>query len=66
MPKINRSQLFAYRLRYPRVADQDAIINFLGQVQVEIVDMWDVEANDTDLLDAMKQAILAQAFRGEL
>jgi len=65
MPKINRSQLFAYRLRYPNRDQQDRISGLLAAAKVEIVEMKKTESEDSTLLGMLEQAILAQAFRGE-
>lgn len=66
IPKLNREQLFAYQLRYPTRKIQERIDFYLRQVRSEVVDMLELSENDTKLLGQMEQAILAQAFRGEL
>ena len=66
MPKINRSQLFAYRLRYPDRDEQDRITGLLAAAKVEIMEMKKTGSEDSALLEMLEQAILAQAFRGEL
>ncbi|RME43681.1 MAG: hypothetical protein D6791_14890 [Chloroflexi bacterium] len=39
---------------------------YLARVQAEISEMRRIQAEEAALLEAMEQAILAQAFRGEL
>ncbi|MCL4266665.1 MAG: restriction endonuclease subunit S [Anaerolineae bacterium] len=45
---------------------QQQIVSYLDKVQTEIEEMTALHAEDTKLIDAVEQAILAQAFRGEL
>ncbi len=66
MPKINRAELFAYRLRYPSISEQDRISDLLERVQLEGSEIHDVETEHRRLLEELEQSILALAFRGEL
>jgi restriction endonuclease S subunit len=66
MPKINRDQLFAYKLHYPSLADQDLINDLLAQVQAECAEMQHAEGENVKLFDELEQSVLSQAFRGEL
>ena len=66
MPKLNREQVFGYSMRFPERDAQHAIAARLKDVQSEIVEMQRTQVDDAALLDEMEQAILAQAFRGEL
>lgn len=66
MPKLNRPQLFGYRLRYPSRSAQAKIAMHMEQVLNEVVEMKETNSHNTHALDVLGQSILAQAFRGEL
>jgi len=66
MPKLNRRQLFSYSLRYPGRMVQDSVVHYLSSVRDEIVEMKRTADENSTLLAYVEQAILAQAFRGEL
>jgi len=66
IPKINRPQLFAYHLPYPDVDTQKAIAHHLKSTQAEVTEMQKAQAEAAELLKQVEQAILTQAFRGEL
>lgn len=48
------------------VSMQTQIVTYLNSVQREISELQDTHGREKDLLDQVEQAILAQAFRGEL
>lgn len=66
IPKINQDQLFAYRIRYPSIDQQHQIAHYILSIRQEIEAMQDIQSEDTMLLEQVEQAILEQAFRGEL
>lgn len=66
IPKLNRTQLFSYEMPYPQRDLQKAICERLQYVREEIREMQTINNHDSELLDQLEQAILAQAFRGEL
>ena len=66
IPKINREQLFAHKMRFPGRDQQRRIAHYLRSVQTEIAGVQETHKVDGELLDRLEQSILAQAFRGEL
>lgn len=66
MPKLNRSQLFDYEIPYPSHEAQKRITARLSAVRDEIAEMRKSNQDDFERIDQLEQAILAQAFRGEL
>jgi type I restriction enzyme S subunit len=66
IPKINRTQLFGYQMRYPDLSEQERITIYLFQIQTKMTNMQEINSRDATHLDQLEQAILAQAFRGEL
>lgn len=66
MPKINRSELFAYELRFPDLNEQQYIVNHIDAVQFEVDRMQKTLQDNDDLLKQVEQAILYEAFRGEI
>jgi type I restriction enzyme, S subunit len=66
IPKLNREQLFNYEMRYPAKEIQESINVLLQTAREEVVAMQETNERDTQYLDQLEQAILSQAFRGEL
>lgn len=66
MPKLNRAQLFGYRLKYPTKTEQQMICHHLDQVRTETLEMAKLNEAHRQLVNQLEQAILTQAFRGEL
>ena len=66
MPKLNRPQLFAYVLAYPKLTVQDHIIAMLQAAREEIHEMQKGNRDQEKSLTQLEQAILTQAFCGEL
>ena len=50
----------------PDCREQRKYAEHLRQAEAEIAEMQKTQEDDSRLLDQMQQAILAQAFRGEL
>lgn len=67
LASINKTQLSAFPLKYPsNLREQQYIIEYLDRIKSEVSDMQNIETTDTELIGQLEQAILAQAFRGEL
>lgn len=67
LASINKTQLSNFPVRYPAsLAEQEQIVKYLEGVQSEVTEMQKTQNADEKLIDQMEQAILAQAFRGEL
>ncbi|MBN1872895.1 MAG: restriction endonuclease [Anaerolineae bacterium] len=63
---INKKKLGNFPLRYPLLAEQQTIVAQLDAARAEITEMQKLQSQDTRLVEQLEQAILAQAFRGEL
>jgi type I restriction enzyme S subunit len=50
----------------PQMDVQQRAVALLDSVQAEVDEMFNLQAQDAELLDQVKQAILERAFRGEL
>lgn len=66
MPKLNRKQLFDFRLAYPPLAEQRRIVAELDALQAEVDALKRHQADTAAELDALLPAILDRAFKGEL
>lgn len=66
IPKLNRTQLFSYEFPYPEKMIQREICQRLNYAREEIREMSKLNEADLEYLNQLEQAILAQAFRGEL
>ncbi len=66
MPKLNRKQLFDFRLAYPPLDEQRRIVAELDALQAEVDTLKRHQADTAAKLDALLPAILDRAFRGEL
>jgi type I restriction enzyme, S subunit len=67
LASINKTQLGNFPIRYPaELAEQERIINYLDVVLAEVAEMQKSQNEDGGFLDKLEQAILNQAFRGEL
>lgn len=63
---INKTKLGSFPVRYPSLAEQKVIVAHLDAVRAEIVELQRTQHGDGALVEQMEQAILAQAFRGDL
>lgn len=66
IPKLNREQLFNYEMPYPAKDTQERICELLRLTREEVGEMREINKRDRQFLDQLEQAILSQAFRGEL
>lgn len=66
IPKVNREQLMAYRMRYPDINSQKKIAAYIQNWRDEVGEMQRAQRENSALLEQAEQALLAQAFRGEL
>jgi type I restriction enzyme S subunit len=66
MPKLNRKQLFAFRLTYPSLTEQRRIIAELDALQAEVDELKRLQAETAVELDALLPSALDKAFKGEL
>lgn len=66
IPKLNREQLFNYEMPYPAKDTQERICELLRLAREEVGEMQEINKRDRQFLDQLEQAILSQAFRGEL
>ena len=63
---INKTKLGNFPLRYPAIAEQRRIVAYLDEVQSHTTELQRTAAALAADLDRTEQAILAQAFKGEL
>lgn len=66
IPKVNREQLMAYRMRYPDINSQKKIAAYIQNWRDEVSEMQRAQHENAALLEQAEQSLLAQAFRGEL
>lgn len=66
IPKVNREQLMAYRVRYPDPNNQKKIAAYIQNWREEVSEMQRAQKENTELLAKTEESFLAQAFRGEL
>lgn len=66
MKKINQSDIGQIPFPDVDMGRQTEAVAILDAIKAEIDEMRETEKNDTILLAQMEQAILTQAFRGEL
>lgn len=66
IPKVNREQLMAYRVRYPDINSQKKIVAYVQNWREEVSEMQSAQSENAGLLEQTEQSLLAQAFRGEL
>lgn len=66
IPKVNREQLMAYRMRYPDINSQKKIAAYIQNWRDEVSEMQRAQRENAELLEQTEQSLLAQAFRGEL
>ncbi|MBE0669253.1 MAG: restriction endonuclease subunit S [Anaerolineales bacterium] len=66
IPKVNREQLMAYRMRYPDINSQKKIAAYIQNWREEVSEMQHAQNENAELLHQTEQSLLAQAFRGEL
>jgi type I restriction enzyme S subunit len=66
LASINKTQLSAFPIRYPPKKEQQSIMRHLDSVKTEIEAMQQIQTQDAQSLEQIEQAILAQAFQGEL
>ncbi len=66
IPKVNREQLMAYRMRYPDINSQKKIAAYIQNWREEVSEMQHAQNENAELLEQTEQSLLAQAFRGEL
>lgn len=66
IPKVNREQLMAYRVKYPDINNQKKIAAYIQNWREEVSEMQRAQQENSELLTQTEQSFLAQAFRGEL
>jgi len=66
MPKLNRKQLFAFTLAYPKVDKQRRIVAYLDNLHAKVDTLKRIQAQTAAELDALMPSILDKAFKGEL
>jgi type I restriction enzyme S subunit len=66
MPKLNRRQLFSYPFPLPSLDEQRRIVEYLDDVQAQVVELKCLQADSAAELERLRGAVLARAFRGEL
>ena len=66
MPKLNRSQLFAYSFPLPSLDEQCRIVEYLDGVQAQVTELKRLQAESAAELERLSGAVLARVFRGEL
>ncbi len=66
MPKLNQNQLFAFRLSYPPLSEQQHIVAYLDELQSNVDSLKRNQAEISAELDALLPSILDKAFKGEL
>lgn len=66
IPGIRKDHVEAIELPIPSVTVQKQVVSHLETVRLEITEMQKSQSEDGQLLDELEQAILSQAFRGEL
>ncbi|MBK7202566.1 MAG: restriction endonuclease subunit S [Anaerolineae bacterium] len=65
-PNLNQGIIRKLKPPLPAPPEQCKYAEYLKQVEAEIAEMRKTQEDDSRLLSQMQQAILAQAFRGEL
>jgi len=66
MPKVNREHLFDYRVALPNVKTQQRLAATLDELRAETQRLASIYEKKIAALDALKKALLRQAFSGEL
>ena len=62
---INKTKLGDFPLRYPALAEQQAIVDRFDVVRAEIAELQKAQREDVTSVEQLEQSVLAQAFRGE-
>lgn len=66
MPKVNRTHLFAYKVKIPTIQEQKIIVEKLNNLSVKIYNLESIYKKKLAQLNDLKQSILHQAFTGKL
>jgi type I restriction enzyme S subunit len=66
MPKLNQSQLFAYRFPYPSLSEQRRIVAHLDALQAKLDAVRAEQQASAAELDALLPSVLNRAFAGQL
>lgn len=66
MPKLNRTQLFGFELKYPPLPEQHRIVHALDALRGSVQLVKQSQAETAAELDALLPSILDRAFKGEL
>jgi type I restriction enzyme S subunit len=66
MPKLNRTQLFAFTLTYPALSEQRRIVAYLDEVQAKVDAVKRLQVETSAELEALLPSVLDRAFKGEL
>lgn len=66
MPKINRSKLFAYKMKLPRKELQEEITARIREIQAKADEIHALQVQNEGDMAKFQPALLAKAFRGEL
>lgn len=62
---INKTKLGNFPLRYPALAEQQAIVERLDVVRAEIAELQKAQREDAASVEQLEQSVLAQAFTGQ-
>lgn len=62
---INKTKLGNFPLRYPMLAEQQAIVDRLDVVRAEMVELQKAQREDAASVEQLEQSVLAQAFTGQ-
>jgi type I restriction enzyme S subunit len=66
MPKLNRKQLFAFKLKHPSLREQRRIVAELEESHVQMDALKKLQAKTAAELDALLPSILDKASKGQL
>lgn len=66
MPKVNRTQLFAYEFKLPDLETQNEITAKLDEMRNTSLNLADEFRNSTEEINTITDSILRKAFAGEL
>ncbi len=66
MPKVNREHLFSYKLNLPDISSQEKLASQINKIQKEVKSSIVILGKKLENLNSLKEAILRQAFNGDL
>ena len=65
-PNLNAGMIKALKPPLPNTDRQKQVVAYFDSIRSEIIAMREIQTQDEQSLEQVEQAILAQAFRGEL